>query len=584
MKVKVSLDDEMAITHNGIVEDNAVCKELESMLNEAWTNGYINGYISVIRREPQYSEHSDEYEGSLLEEYECGYLSAIQDDVKWTRKYAWARGYIDGLKTSKLEWFDFDFLAFWATEYTGELLTQYNSGYFEGFSESFTKQRDYEWALGFLNQLRNLQPMINSFPSLEKSHHDDHGYLRYPASYEDGYETAKTFCQYDKIAEAEIAVNFTPPIQWIVGYIDGKYHREERFGLNSFNIETNRSRTIFDDYSIAYADGYKAGAGYSIRDKVEGGMKSWENNSSGTIERSEEDIKKERTWATGYIDGRLYGIQNFRSYNDAEIIIYKEGYIIGFSELQQDKNDESKNASITLCSAEINGSSDARKYDRMMNHGYDRARFHAYRKGFYREMLYKFNNTNNTTENTIECIREYLRSLDLPQSATYINNKLDAWKLGVKSGLTGNSPRPNNSVFFYAEDNSIYCLNDDSFAHNIESDLYNSYKEGCRFGYEHSPFYIWDFVYNIGFSDGEDYAFERTNEYKKSRSKYKGYALEAYDNGFSDALDSAYNEMKDEDKYGSSSYEWTKEDAWDGMTDGMYGDYKGDVDPDKFGV
>ena len=577
----------MTMIHNEIAEDNSVYKDLENMLNEAWANGYIDGCVSVIRKEPNYSEHQEDYEGRLQEEYECGYLSAIQDDVKWSRKYAWARGYIDGLRTSKLEWFDFDFLAFWATEYTGELLTQYNSGYYEGFSEGFTKQREYEWALGFLNQLRNIQPMTSNFPRFGKSHHDDHGYLHYPASYEDGYETAKTFCQYNKISEAERAINFTPKIQWIVGYIDGKCNREERFGLNSFNKETNRTRTIFDEYSIAYKNGYEAGSGYSISDKVEEGMKSWEYNSSGmSIERSEEDINEERTWAKGYIDGRLYGIQNFRGYNDAEIVIYREGYIVGFSELQQDKNDENKNASITLCSAEMKGCSDARKYNRMINHGYDRARFYAYRKGFYREMLYKFNNRNNTTENgnTRECIREYLESFDLPQSAAYINNKLDAWKLGVKSGLMGNSVHPNNSVFFYAEDNSIYSLNDDSFAYNIESDLYKSYKEGCRFGYEHTSLYRWGLAYDTGFSDGEDYALYESNVHEESRKRFKGYELEAYDKGFSDALKSFYNEMEDESDYGGSSYEWTREDAWDAMTDGMYGDYRGDVDSDKFGL
>lgn len=572
-----------------VLDDYSALVELDNLFNEAWANGYIDGYVSVIRKQPDYCEHCEGYEGRLLEEYESGYNSAILDNVKWTRKYAWAQGYTDGMKTSKLEWNEFGFWAFWANEYTGELLKRYNDGYYAGFFENYSKQRDYEWALGFLNQLRNLQARINILPRIqlvENNHHDDHGYLHYPFAYEEGYEMAKTFCQYNTIAEAEKTINFTKKKQWIIGYIDGKYNRKERFGLTPFESPQNRIRTIFDENCWEYDDGYKAGSGDLIYDEVNKGMNSWEYKSSEVfIERTEEDIRKENVWGIGYVDGRMYGIFKFRGYNDVENAVYKEGFDVGYSELKQEKLINDHNASITLYSAENKGYSDAINYCCMFNHGYDRARFHAYRKGFYSEMKYRLVYANNSTntEFSNEDIINYLKSLKVPTSKSYINNKLDAWKLGVKSGFTGNSARPNNSIFFYAEDNSIYSLDDISFAHNIEIDLYNSYKEGCRFGYEHTFFYKWDYAYDIGYSDGENYAFERTNVNKESRGKFKDFELEAYDKGFSEALDSAYKEKEDEENLGDSSYEWTKEDAWDAMTDGMYGDYKGYVDFDKFG-
>lgn len=503
-----------------VLEDYSALAELDNLFNEAWTNGYVDGYVSVIRKQPDYCEHSEGYEGRLLEEYESGYNSAIRDNVKWTRKYAWARGYIDGLRTSKLEWNEFDFLAFWANEYTGELLNRYNDGYYAGFFENYSKQRDYEWALGFLNQLRNLQAMTNILPRIqlfEKNHHDDHGYLHYPFAYEEGYEKAKTFCQYNTIAETEKTINFTKKIQWIIGFIDGKYHRKERFGYSLFDGKPNYIPNIFDENCWEYNDGYKAGSGDLIYDKVNKGMSSWEYNSCEVfVERSEVEIRNEVVWGTGYVDGRMYGILKYRGYNNAENEVYKEGYDVGYSESKQEKSTEDHNASM------------------------------------------------------------------FSLSNSYINNKLEAWKLGVKSGLTGNSARPNNSIFVYSEDNSIYSQNDNSFARNMEFDLYNSYKEGCRFGYEHTFFYKWDIAYDAGFSDGEGYAYERANANKESRSKFRGYELEAYDKGFSDAIDFVEKSKKQADDF--SSYEWTMEDSWDAMTDGMYGDYEGDVDFDKFGL
>ncbi len=576
----------MGVNEDGL-EDYSALVELGDLLNEAWANGYIDGYVSVIRKQPDYCKHREGYVGRLLEEYESGYSSAIYDNVKWTRKYAWARGYLDGLRTSKLEWNEFGFLAFWANEYTGELLDRYNDGYYDGFFENYSKQRDYEWALGFLNQLRNLQARINILPRIqlvEKNYHDDHGYLHYPFAYEEGFEKAKTFCQYASLAEAESALDFTNKIQWIIGYIDGKYHRKERFELRQSDKKSSRPETIFDDFSFAYHEGYEVGTGHLFYEKSEMGMKSWEYNSCEIrIERSKEEIDNELIWGTGYVDGRMYGISRYRGYNDSEKAIYQEGFDIGFSELKQEKQELNNNAYTTLYSAEYKGRSDANNYRCMFNHGYDRVRFHAYRKGFYSEMLFSLIHPDylSNKEYTQDEIRKYLRSFKVPTSNIYINNKLEAWKLGVKSGFTGNSARPNNDIFFCAEYDPIYGLNDDSFAHNIESDLYDSYKEGCRFGYEHTSFYRWNFAYDSGFSDGEDYASERANVKKDSRSNFKGYELEAYDKGFSDALDFVEKSEKQADD--NSSYEWTMEDAWDAMTDGMYGDYKGDVDFDKFG-
>lgn len=99
-------------TNNVVVEDYPALVELDNMLNETWANGYIDGYVSVIRKEPDYSEHREDYEGRMLEEYESGYLSAIKDGNKWTRKYSYSKGYTDGYKTSKLEWKDFVFFPF----------------------------------------------------------------------------------------------------------------------------------------------------------------------------------------------------------------------------------------------------------------------------------------------------------------------------------------------------------------------------------------------------------------------------------------------------------------------------------------
>lgn len=580
-----ALLDRNMVTNEDIWEDYTTLAELENLFNEAWANGYIDGYVSVIRKQPDYSEHCEGYEGRLLEEYESGFNSAKHDNVKWTRKYAWARGYLDGHHTSELEWNEFGFLAFWGNDYTGELLKIYNEGYYAGFFEDYSKQRDYEWALGFLNQLRKLQARISILPRVslyEKDYHNDHGHLYYPAAYEEGYEAARTFCQYDTIDEAENAANFTKKTQWTIGFIDGKFGREERFGVKLDGRNPSQPRTIFDKCCLEYDDGYKAGSGELIEEMLNKGMNYWKYNSSQiSIEITEDEKDKNLIWGTGYVDGRMYGIFKYRGYNDAEKAIYKEGYDIGISDLKRERFCRSNNASVTIYSVEDKGYSDAINYNRMINHGYDRIRFHAYRKGFYREILTRYTLEKYSSESIGEDIAYYLKSFKLPQSSNYINNKLDAWKLGVKSGFTGYSARPNNNIFFCADDNSEYSLNDESFAHNIESDLYNSYKEGCRFGYEHTFFYRWDLAYEAGFSDGDNYASEGTIVNMDFRSKFKGFELEAYDKGFSDALDIVEKSKNHADD--NSSYEWTKEDAWDAMTDGMYGDYKGDVDFDKFG-
>ena len=589
MKAKVSLDRYMVMTDIDIAEDNSAYMELDNMLNEAWAYGYIDGYVSVIRKEPEYSEHRENYEGRLLEEYESGYYSAIQDNVKWTEKYARAKGYVDGLKASRLEWDDFGFLAFWTAEYTGQLLKEYNAGYYEGFFKSYAKQRDFEWALGFLNQLRSLKAKISilSRGSLyEKNYHNDHGYLYYPAAYEEGYETAKSFCQFKSIADAENTINFTGKTQWTIGFIDGKYNRERLFKFTLNDRNPSQPQTIFDEYSFEYDYGYKAGAGELIREELNKGMDYWKYNSSEiNVESTDEEIDKELIWGTGYVDGRMFGILKYRGYNDAENAIYKEGYDIGFSELRQERLDRNNNASVTIYSAENKGYSDAINFNRMINHGYDRFQFHAYRTGFYREIISKYTLEKYLSNKDYfeEDITDILKSFEIPQNSNYIDNKLEAWKLGVKSGFTGYSARPNNNIFFCAEDDSIYSLIDESFAHNIESDLYNSYKEGCRFGYEHTFFYRWDYAYDVGYSDGKDCAYDRTDVHKDSRENFKGFELEAYDKGFSDALESDDNETGGKDYSEYSSCEWTDEDAWDAMTDGMYGDYKGDVDFDKFG-
>ena len=307
-----------------VTQENPVLLELGEMFNEAWANGYIDGYISVIRKEQDYNENRNDYEGRMLEEYECGFLSAIQDDVKWTRKYAWARGYIDGHRTSELEWNEFGFLAFWGNEYTGELLKRYNEGYYAGFFENYSKQRDYEWALGFLNQLRNIQARMKILPRIqlfEKDYHNDHGYLHYPLAYEDGYEKAKTFCQYDTIAKAEKTIYFTKKVQWILGFIDGKYHRKERFGYKLFDRNPNHIQTIFDENCWDYNEGYKAGSGDLIYDEVNKGVNIWEYNSREIhVERSEEEIRKEVVWGTGYMDGRMYGILKFKGSGSTAMI------------------------------------------------------------------------------------------------------------------------------------------------------------------------------------------------------------------------------------------------------------------------
>lgn len=496
-------------TNNVVVEDYPALVELDNMLNEAWANGYIDGYVSVIRKEPNYSEHREDYEGRMLEEYESGYLSAIKGGNKWTRKYSYSKGYTDGYKTSKLEWKDFGFFSFWRPVYTGELLKRYNIGYSAGFVSGFHKQKDYEWALGFVNQLRNPTNQL-----VGKNHHNDHGILLYPELYEDGYKAAKTFYQYHSLDEAQRAINFSRKTLWIIGFIDGKHYRKERFGNNLF--DTNTNKLVFDNYSEEYCDGYKAGIfTYWNRDME---MKELESNSNSIvfIDSFRKQRKEEFIWIAGYVDGRLNGILRHGNYQDDEYDIYKSGYDIGYSESKEEAFDENKAVS-----------------------------------------LYSFHDI------------------------VKIENKLDVWKLGVISGFTGNSDRPNENIFH--NERNLSGLFEDNTVNIVNSDLYEAYKDGCQFGYEHTYESRWKSAYEVGEFEGYDYVSEGKNEKQNSRDNYKGFELEAYDKGFIDGCNSAEKENNNSDNDYDSTSEWTMKDSYDAMTDGMYGDYDGDVDFDKFG-
>lgn len=564
------------------MEDYSALIELENLYNEAWTNGYIDGYISIIRKGSENKGNHEEYVGPLLEEYESGYLSALKDDSKWTGKYAWAQGFIDGNNTSKLEWIDFGYYAFWMPVYTGELLKKYNEGYYEGFYEGYRKQKKYEWAWGYLNQLRSLYNQ-----HLGKNYHDDHGKLFYPIAYEEGYEVAKTFIKFNSLYEAEKAIKFTREVQWIIGYIDGKYHRKELFGKNRDNMKPKQSQKIFDEYSYAYNEGYEVGSGsFPYWKNKQMGMDELEwHSSSITIERSEKQINEEHIWGIGYIKGRSYETLNYRGYSEIEKEIYKAGYDYGYSELKQEKTEKIFNESISLRFAELTGEIDAINHKYMTNHGYDRFRFHAYRKGFYREMEYQFKLEKNWEkgEEDPKVLFKYIKSFQIPPKSDYISSQLEAWKLGVKSGFTGNSPFPNKVLFFYNEDNSYFSKIDDYYACNIESDLYEAYKKGCKFGYKHTFLYRWDSAYEIGYSDGCDFASSDFNNNVSSRDNYKGFELEAYDKGFSDGIAFIENRNQKTDDYYDPTNEWTIKESYDVMTDGMYGDINGDLDFDKLG-
>ena len=88
---------------------------------------------------------------------------------------------------------------------------------------------------------------------------------------------------------------------------------------------------------------------------------------------------------------------------------------------------------ITLYSAEYKGRSDANNYRCMFNHGYDRVRFHAYRKGFYSEMLFSLIHPDylSNKEYTQDEISKYLRSFKVPTSNIYINNYCCPIKIGI---------------------------------------------------------------------------------------------------------------------------------------------------------
>ena len=558
------------------MEENPGLIEYGNLLNEAWTNGYIDGYISVVRDVSGYHEHLEGYVGSVLEEYEAGYLSAIQDDVKWTRKYAWARGYTDGFKASSLEWSDFGYFAFWMPEYSGNLLKRYNTGYSVGFMVNYSKKRDYEWALGFVNQLRSPRNQL-----FGKNYHDDHGYLYYPIAYEEGYETAKTFHQYNTLNDAESCGKFSRSICWAIGFIDGRHNRNKRNDRSS-----NCFHPIFYECYFEYNDGYEAGVfTYWNRDQELEELEPRPDNKefvdSFRKQRNEEDI-----WGIGYIDGKLYGVLRYRGYKDAENDIYNIGYKIGSSERMNEKGSGDLVESVSLLKAEDIGRRDSLNYDFMINHGFDRPRFHAYREGFYKEKEWQFKQTNNlsNSEDITSKLLDYLKSFEAPFGQVYIDDKLSAWKLGVKSGFTGNSDETNRNIFFYSDEKDSLGLDENYSAHNIESYLFESYKEGCRFGFEHTYHYKWNEAYETGYEEGCDSASSGNEVISCSRDKYKGFELEAYDKGFSDGVDSVEKNNKQSDSFYDSADEWTREDVWDAMTDGQYGDYPGgDVDYEKIG-
>lgn len=563
------------------MEENSSITELENMFNEAWTNGFVDGYISIVRKEPKYKEHIAGYEGALLEEYESGYFSAIQDGEKWTCKYAYAKGYLDGWEASKQEWEDFAYLSFWISEYTGILLSKYNSGYYNGFFDGLTKQRDYEWALGFLNRIR-IAPN-NLFGN---SCHDDHGELLYPVAYEEGYEMAKTFYQLDSIAIAEKEINFSHKIQWIIGYIDGNHNREERFGLHIRN-SSKQIYKVFNEYSCEYHNGYEAGTGafpfvkhYSF---MYGNDLADSLSRNLHLESTDDQLREEDVWKSGYLDGKNNGILRYRGYSDSEYNIYKEGFEVGYSEFMKEKNEQNREI-VSIYTAEHTGMSDAINSNEMIDYGYDRPRFHAYRKGFYNEketafILKYFSDKSEYTNNEL---LEHLKSFKLPESCNYIKTKAEAFKLGVKSGFTGNSSlADNNNIFFGCEDENSTSNSDNYCAHNIEKDLYNAYKDGCKFGYKHTFWYKWHLAYEAGYTDGNNYDTSGDNKEICSREKYKGFELEAYEKGFDEAINLKNGNKQPQDN--EPGYEWTMEDSWDAMTDGMYGEYKGDIDFDKLG-
>ncbi len=557
------------------MEENHSLIEYYYLLNEAWTNGYIDGYISVVRNESGYHEHLKDYVGPMLEEYEVGYLSALQDDVKWTRKYAWARGYTDGFKAASLEWNDFGYFSFWMPEYSGDLLKRYNIGYSVGFMVNYSKKKEYEWALGFVNQLRSPRNQL-----FGRNFHDAHGYLYYPIAYEEGYETAKTFHRYDTLNDAERGSKFSRSICWAIGFIDGRYNRNKRDVRSS-----NCFHPIFHECYIEYNDGYEAGIFTFLNKDVELVKLEPKPDNKEFVDRFKKQRKEEDIWGAGYIDGKLYGVLRYRGYEDAENDIYHIGYHIGSSERMKEKESGDVVKSVSLIKAENIGWRDALNYDFMINHGFDRPRFHAYRVGFYRAKELRFSQANNwsNSEDTKRKLLDYLKSFEVPSAPVYIDNKLSAWKLGVKSGFTGNSDEANRSIFFYSEENDTWGFNEEYSAHNIESNLFESYKEGCRFGFEQTYYYKWNEAYETGYKKGCGRASSEYEVNSCSRDNYKGFELEAYDKGFSDGVDSDERNNKQSDTFYDSADEWTREDAWDAMTDGMYGDYKGDIDFDKMG-
>lgn len=408
----------------------------------------------------------------------------------------------------------------------------------------------------------------------------------YPAAYEEGYEMAKTFYQYDSIAKAEKEINFSRKIQWIVGYLDGNHNREERFGL-LFRNSSKQICKVFNDYSCEYHDGYEAGSGVFPFVKHYSGIygNDFADNLSLNLhlESTDEQLREEDIWKSGYVDGKNYDVLKYKGYSGSEYNIYKEGFEVGYSELTKEKR-EKKIEPVSIYTAEHAGMSDAINYNCIIDHGYDSPRFHSYRKGFYNEkksrLILKKISENCECENNE--MLEYLKSFEIPESCNYIKTKAEAFKLGVKSGFTGNSSlADNNNIFFGCEDENCISNTDNYCAYNIEKDLYNAYKDGCKFGFKHTFIYKWHNAYEDGLSDGNDYVTSKGKENVCSREKYKGFELEAYEKGYDEAIN--MEEAKNHPRDNEPGYEWTMEDSWDAMTDGMYGEYKGDIDFDKLG-
>jgi hypothetical protein len=224
---------------------------------------------------------------------------------------------------------------------------------------------------------------------------------------------------------------------------------------------------------------------------------------------------------------------------------------------------------------------DAMDYNHMIYQGYDRPRFLSYRKGFYKEKESQFKKVFNWNECKEDELLMFLKSFQVPQTQIYINSKYEAWKMGAISGFSCNTSDTNKYLFLFDESEHIFDQYES--AHNIEAELYEAYKEGCKFGYEHTYRYKWDMAYDLGYSEAVQSVSSETTVNDCSKEKFQGFELEAYNKGFSDGIDEFEKQNRSKDDFDDSSYEWTMRDSFDAMTDGMYGEYQGDVDFDKLG-